>query len=413
MRSEKKVLLKNTLMLYFLRFSTYFFGFITVPYQTRVLGPEIYGKVGTAMALMLYFQLLIDFGFILSGTGEVARHPDDSARISKIYSAVQYLKMALIGLSFLILTAFCQLIPMYRQDFLFFLLYLVGTAVNGLVPDFVYRGLQQMGAVTLRVVISRVVFTLTLFLFLKGPEDYMVIPILSALGNVVALTWSLVYLHREFNIKLEAVRWPDLRKYMRASSTFFLSRIAGTVQSNLNVLILREISPYDCGLYSAADKLYTTGQGALSPISDSVYPYMTQHKDFKLIKRILLWLMPPIALVCVLAYVFAPELCVLIFGKAFAESGRLLRGLMPAALMTLPDYLFGFVTMTALGITKHANYSIYLSSGVFILCVPVLHFMGRLDAVHLAWMISLSMLVDLSYRLYQVRRRWRQLKQGQ
>ena len=37
-----------------------FFSFITVPYQTRVMGNEIYGKIGIATALMMYFQLFLD-----------------------------------------------------------------------------------------------------------------------------------------------------------------------------------------------------------------------------------------------------------------------------------------------------------------------------------------------------------------
>ena len=50
MNGTRGVLLKNTLMLYILQFSTYFFSFIVVPYETRVLGPVIFGLVGAATA---------------------------------------------------------------------------------------------------------------------------------------------------------------------------------------------------------------------------------------------------------------------------------------------------------------------------------------------------------------------------
>ena len=70
MKTNKKVLLKNTVMLYILQFSAYFFSFITTPYQTRIMGPEIYGKIGYATAMMVYFQLFLDFGFILSSTAD-------------------------------------------------------------------------------------------------------------------------------------------------------------------------------------------------------------------------------------------------------------------------------------------------------------------------------------------------------
>ena len=64
-------LAKNTGMLFLLTISNYVFNFITIPYQTRVLEPSIYGNIGFAMSVMSYFQLLTDFGFLLSATGQM------------------------------------------------------------------------------------------------------------------------------------------------------------------------------------------------------------------------------------------------------------------------------------------------------------------------------------------------------
>ena len=58
MQGKKGVLLKNTIMLYILQFSTYLLAFIVVPYETRVLGPTVYGKLGVATAIMADATLL-------------------------------------------------------------------------------------------------------------------------------------------------------------------------------------------------------------------------------------------------------------------------------------------------------------------------------------------------------------------
>ena len=409
MNSEKQVLFKNTVMLYFLRFSTYFFGFITVPYQTRVLGPAVYGKVGAAMALMVYFQLLIDFGFMLSGTQEVALYSDDQKKVSEIYSSIQISKIFLSVVSFILLSLLCLLVPLYRDDYLFYVLYLVGTVIAGLVPDFVFRGMQAMGAVTLRVVISRLIFTAFVFVFLKKPEDYLMVPILSAIGNVIAFIWAVYYLKKSLGIKLVKVRREKVFSHTKVSSSFFLSRIATTLYTSTNVLILGHIAPLSRGDYSVSNKLLTTGQSALTPISDSIYPYMTKNKDFKLIRKILLVMMPVIILVCSISFVFAKEICIIIFGSQYEGAGDILRGMMPAAIFTLPEYLLGFPTMTALGITKHANYSIYVSSAVHIANLFLLYFLGELNAVTLAWSTSVAAGVNLLYRAYQVRKQWKKM----
>ena len=72
--NKYKRLFTNTVFLYLLTFSNYLMSFITVPYQTRVLGPDIYGVLGLTASLMIYFQLVIDFGFLLSATADVSKN---------------------------------------------------------------------------------------------------------------------------------------------------------------------------------------------------------------------------------------------------------------------------------------------------------------------------------------------------
>ena len=69
--------LKNTAALYILQFSSYFFSFLTVPYLTRVLDVEIYGMLGVASTLMVYFQLFLDFGFLLYATAAISIRRED------------------------------------------------------------------------------------------------------------------------------------------------------------------------------------------------------------------------------------------------------------------------------------------------------------------------------------------------
>ena len=80
-RGSKGVLVQNTLMLYLLTFSNYFLGLIVAPYETRVLGTEGYGILGAATAVMVYFQLVIDFGFLLSATRDIAQIREDKREV--------------------------------------------------------------------------------------------------------------------------------------------------------------------------------------------------------------------------------------------------------------------------------------------------------------------------------------------
>ena len=150
--NSKQVLLQNTFMLYLLTFSNYFLSLVVVPYETRILGPTVYGTLGAATAIMVYFQLVIDFGFLLSGTQEVARSRDDRAEVSRIFTATTLAKLLLIVISLAALVVLCQVIPAWRERQGLYLLFFCGTAINSLIPDYLYRGLEKMSAITFRTV---------------------------------------------------------------------------------------------------------------------------------------------------------------------------------------------------------------------------------------------------------------------
>ena len=118
-------LLKNTVMLYIVTFSSYFFNFITVPYQTRILGPVIYGRLGFAQSLAVYFQMVLDFGFLLFGTAEVSRSRNDKYELSKIMSAVILCKLVLSGLCFTVAAGLCLMVPGFYEDRLLYILCII------------------------------------------------------------------------------------------------------------------------------------------------------------------------------------------------------------------------------------------------------------------------------------------------
>lgn len=415
MHSRKKTLMKNTLMLYLLRFSTYFFSFITVPYQTRIMGKEIYGKIGLATALMMYFQLFLDFGFLLSGTEEVAKNKDDKKKICEIFSSIIVLKVIFSILSVIGLYVVCSIFTQYEKNKTLYMLFLAQAIVSSFLPDYLYRGLEDMSMVTYRTVFVKALFTALIFVFLKKPEDYLWVPIILTIGEFCAVTWSWIDLKLRYKICLVHTTRQTVWKYLKKSSQFFLSRIASTLYTATNTVILGYIDPIGgtVGLYTAANKLITTGQSALAPISDSMYPYMIKNKDFKLVKKILSISMPIICGGVLIIAIWAEPFCMLIFGKGFEGTGKILRAMLPIAILTLPDYILGFPTLGAMGKSKHANISIYVSAGIHAINLSLFLVTGKLNAVTLAWLTSVAVFVEVLYRLIIVLKNRKEFQKGE
>lgn len=395
-------LFSNTIMLYILTFSNYLFNFITVPYQTRVLGPAIYGKIGFAVSLMIYFQLFLDFGFLLSATEEVAHHRDNPKKLSQILTCVSCCKLILITISSIILLILCSSIDRFREDVILYVLYFISIAVNSFLPDFLYRGLEEMKAITIRTVLIKLFFTLMIFVCLRQKEQYHIIPLLNIIGNTGALFGVYWHLKKKMGLTLCSVKMKAVLGALKRSSFFFYSRIASTIYSATNTFILGIFygtnSPV-VGYYTSADKLITTGKQAISPITDSLYPYMVRNKDFKLIKKMLLVFLPMLTLGCIIVAVFAEPICVLLFGKAFRGAGIYLRLLAPVVWCAFPGMLFGFPVLSPVGLANYANISNIFGAIIQIIQLLILFAFGLFSAKTVAFITCVTEILTVAFRI--------------
>jgi PST family polysaccharide transporter len=402
--STSKRLANNALMLYILTFSNYFLFLITIPYQTRILGPTIFGAVGFAMAFTAYFQILIDFGFMISATEIVSRHRDDKDKVSSVLSAVTWCKIVLAIISGLIMAVLCLTVEQFRSDALLYILFFISSVLASFVPDFIYRGMENMRAITIRTVAIRLFFTLMIFIFLKKGTDYYVIPILGIIGNVGALVLVAFNL-KSLGIRFSKVSLRELKDTFKQSSFFFYSRIATNIYSATNIFMLGLIygpATQVVGYYTSADRLITAAKQGVSPVIDSLYPYMVKHRDFKLVKKVLVIGLPVMAVGCGLVAIFAEPICVLLFGEPFRASGEYLRLLTPVAFIAFPAMLFGFPVLTPMGLSKYANMSNVIGAGLQIVQIAILFGTGHLTVVNICIITCITEIATLSYRLYIV-----------
>lgn len=399
MKNQKRVLFKNTVMLYILTFSTYILSFIVVPYQTRVLGPDKFGLLGLASAIMVYAQLVMDFGFLLSATQEVSVNRDDRKRLSNIFTCVTVNKLFLGLISLGVVMLVCAFVDQWSEHLLFFALFFVSTLLTSLLPDYLYRGIEKMGAVTVRTVLIKVFFSLMVFVLVKDENDYLMIPILNIIGNGIALLCVYVHLGVKERIHFTKVGLFDLLNRFKLSATFFLSRIATTIYTVTNTIILDLMSGgAKTAYYTSADKLVSTAKSGVSPISDSLYPYLVRNKDFKLVAKVLLLIEPIIIIGCAIVFIWAEPLCLWFFGEEYGETAPILRALLPIVVIILPSYIAGFPMLGAMGLNKHANYSVILGSALHVVNLIVLYFTGNLTMITLGIAASIAELIILIYR---------------
>lgn len=390
----------NTTLLYIMKISIYCFSFIVFPYLTRIFGPEKIGLIGYFTSIGLFLQIVVDFGFSISATALVARANNDVEKINLIYSSITYIKILLLAIVFFCVSISGIYIKTFKDNYEIALFLITAMMLDALIPDFVYRGLERMAGITLRVVIIKVITVIFVFTIIKKENDLLAYSLILFIGSISSVLIGYIDIYRRFGIRIKKTKITDNVKIFKYSSKFFLSRIASISMSTLLIVSMKKNnSAASIGYYSSSEKLLNGGQSLLSPIADSIYPYLIKNKDYKLVKKILFILMPIIILFCTLVAIFSTQFVTLLFGKKFKASGPVLAWMMPAAILTLPDYIFGFPLLATIHKEKHANYSIILSSLVALVLILSLFFTKNLTPVTSAIILSCSTLIDLIYRM--------------
>ena len=112
MINEKKTLMNNTFSLYAMNIVKLIFPLLTLPYLTRILSTETYGVVTYVKSLIVYVQLFLDFGFLLSATKNIVVAKNNKKKINSIIGNTLFEKIILgVFASFTALPSVFSFIP--------------------------------------------------------------------------------------------------------------------------------------------------------------------------------------------------------------------------------------------------------------------------------------------------------------
>ena len=393
MRNQKKNLLENFISLGILQVVSYIIPLLTLPYLSRVLGAEMFGLVFFAFAFMQYFIVLTDWGFGLSATREISVNRHNQKNISNIFSTVTTCKLILLMISFIILALSMLIVPKINENKMVFLLSFLMVIGNAIYPVWFFQGMERMKYITFLNILSKLIFLILIFIFIKSPNDYKIVPLLNSLGFVVSGFIGMYFALKEFKVKLYIPSIKSIKKQFKYSIEFFLSRASLTAYTNTNTFCLGLISSnLMVAYYVAAEKIYNALSGLSAPINGAMYPYVAKYRDIKLYKKVFKLACLVNIFICIFAFIFAKEIIKMFYGQELLEAYKVLRIFCLVVLIDIPNILLGYPFLAALGHTKEANGSVVLASVVHILGLTFLFFIHKLSIYSMAILLFITVL---------------------
>ena len=407
-KEEFHNLKSNFISLTVLQAVNYILPLLTLPYLVRTLGVDNFGLLAFATATIAYLAILTDYGFNLTATKEISLHRDKNSKIVEIFSSVMSIKFLLLLFSFLLLSLLIFSFERFSKDWEIYFLTFGSVIGQFLFPIWFFQGMEKMRYITYLNLISKSVFTLAIFLFVKQEEDIYFVPLFFSLGAIIAGVLSLYIIYKEFKVTFKFQKTLILKGYLIQGWHVFLSRFYVSMYTTTNLLLLGLFTnTVVVGYYSIAEKIVLAIAGIFEPLNQTLYPYLARKykENFEgftlLLKNISLLFVFSTVILLMFSQHFIEELVYLVNG----EYERTITLLLSLFLFRVLTYPYGGLLSNALIIMRETtdymkvmNYTVLLN----FLTVPLAIYCFQALGLIVAFLVvTFTHVLLLWYYVYQ------------
>lgn len=353
---EKKRLATNIFSLGVLQGVNYILPLLTLPYLVRVLGPEYFGLLAFATATIAYFVLITDYGFNLSATRQISICRDDRTKVIEVFSSVMTIKIGLMLVSFTLLSLLIFSFEKFNQHWQVYYISFGMVVGQALFPVWLFQGMEHMKYITYLNIGAKLFFTVCIFIFVREQADYLLVPLLTALGFIVAGVLSLYLIKKEFSVGFAIQPWKNIKFQFIDGWHVFFSSISISLYTVSTIFILGLFGNNTVvGYFAAADKIVQAVKGLYVPVSQAVYPLISKkiHEDRQtglvFIKKLTKIIGSSMFAISLLLFLLADQIVSLLLGTQYQQSILLLKVMAFLPFIIALSNIYGIQTMLNFG----------------------------------------------------------------
>jgi PST family polysaccharide transporter len=355
-----------------------------------------------AQAFIMFFNLVVEYGFILSATKDISVHRNDKNKITEIFSSVLTIQVVLVFITFLLLNLIIYNVNRFSSDITLYNLTFLMVVGQVLFPVWYFQGMERMKYITIVNIISKVLFTILIFVVIQNESDYIYVPLLNGLGTIVGAIISLFIIYKHFNQKFKLYNINTLIKYLKDSTQYFISRIANAGNYYYLIVIIGIMYGNTItGYFSMVERLYKAYYMGIQPLVQVIYPNMAKNKSFSFFKKIYFPTVIFFAIVSILLIIFSNQFLLLFYGISSDILNNIFYILFASTFFGITNILIGYPLLGAMGYVKKANYGNIYGALVSFAYTTICYFLG-VDILVIVFSLLISEIVGMLYRGYFV-----------
>jgi len=379
---------RNLGSLYGAQATSYLLPLITIPYIVRTIGPERYGLIALATAVVQYAVIVTEYGYNFTAPRDVARKRDDRIELNRYVNAVFWTRLLLAGISFIIGSTLLIVLPLLPELKILVLLTCGVIVGKVLFLQPVFYGLEQAKSIARFTIAAAILGVVLIFALIRQSSDYFFIPLIYSASSIaigcVSMFWSL----RRMNIRIRKPDVHDVRTELRSGFRVFLSTGMISLYVVSNTLILGIFAPsIVVGWYSAGEKLVRAVQGAFAPFQNLLFPSISREVShgrrhaLRSLKKSATLIAPVGLSVSLLIVLLADPIATLLFGAHFTGTADVLRILGGIPFIMSLTLLFSDIFLIGFGYERYWS-TLIMWAGVISIMLSLL-LVALLDLRHI------------------------------
>ena len=297
---------RNFLYNIILTFSSYIFPLLTFPYINRVLGVANIGICDYIDSIIQYFIILSSLGTQSIGLREIAKFKDSPAKLRQQFSSIIFINAVLTVVAVIILVCctfmLSKLVP-YRA---FLLIGVFKLFFSCFLIEWLFQGLSNFEYITKRTLVIKIIYVISIFVFIKEQSDTVKYYFLTTAIIVVNAFLNWIYSRQIVVFSFSALK---IKPLLVPVLSYGVYKILTSFYTTFNVFYLGNVSTTtEVGYFTTATKLYGIIMVVFGALTGVLVPHISKlisegNRDALLsISRdifVLIFLLsPPIIILC-------------------------------------------------------------------------------------------------------------------
>lgn len=352
----KNTSVKNGIWMYIYHFLNAIVPMMTIPYITRVLGAGKYGVFSIAVNVINYLQVIVEYGFSLSGTRKIAMEKEDD---SKLYSTVIQSRLFLFSICILISVVYIFINRSKAEVCQCLTVLLLAICGYCLESNWFFQGKQDMKWITIINIAARTVSTILIFLLVKEASDILIYCVLFSISPLISGILGVIISVTKYKLRLQRVKfaeiWNELKDGWYVFTTQFSTKVFGVVGITfLGIFAVEQ----EVGIYSAINKIPNTLIMAWTPVSQVIYPIASKkyseswRTGVLFVNRVRKYILPITILASAVVAVFSNRIVAILFGAEYADKSYWVIPLLVWMNLSINNGFVGVHTLLASGHDK-------------------------------------------------------------